>query len=1276
MRKDGMLVVNPIATNSVNLCALSLAETSEVDDSSYFCITSTARLVYNSCAIKVSSVSVLSACMDIARRELDEFYVSNAVGTRSNVLIDVCRSILGEKDLDAVWCSWVLVNYLCSHPRGRDLLRDAGLTDVDIQSAIAFERYGGEEIRRRARQRKSQTDGSRKRCRPSSEAGPSVLVDADMSGAAAKRKRSSRGSVPSVPSDSHSIIEFWHDALQSEDASVLHTLAAHNKRTARDAALSTLAKQAEGTDVGDNAVLQSVSLKSAIKSAKALVSFVGRRVNDIPTMMLCWVKDPSTGKMRTAAGMMRIDKEAASSALHACTLPPVAVRPYKSTKMAIAWSHATKKLIPNTEESAALPGLLERYAQMKELEDADSKRANGRTGKYSFSSKAMHDIGNLERFVDTESEMAIPRHVTGTTRSFISACTFMCINYTHEHAGKSLVDELKKLHSKEVSINAPKLKLPQILKKSQKSEFRSEPLCTPSSPLAVGICANEMLRRWMAGKTRKNDPCKKHLGFSSPSEVSKEMPGIMSSEPLALLTITDIEIERVGEIRRVSPSMGKAPVAMGIHVCGDGATRLPELIDQIWLQAQHLSPQQKMQEARAALFTAASQASFIGCVASSLTSGYTNASVASSKKISVRCALELIRTTHTLYSHTLSERCPSVCVCQVPDVNKIMLLSPFDCYVAGICNIQRSFDPGPYSGTYGCRVDTGFTMHGLLAHNFRSDKRQHGNASLTEAAADELALAFGESHWVVYDDPAGGKEGDPPIKYYTSAPTATRGIPHNFTPGIHSLLNDYCSFIETCRSLTGREHCDTVDNIMCLPFSPFTQALNPDVEPTADVSLRTCFRKQVEASVSTGRAYLPDATSEDEAIVKEPLFRRPCQVSSGDCPFATAYEAVDTFFNACNTLALLARACTMQRHTHPTASQCVAHIHCAITNFVSEYSTASSDLDSSWAADALVLINVLYPSNLAIGELALLNGISKAAPACHRGLAGGSPVAHIDKVATLDAVDVRLVRMFWSSFCRDDSTACAWKWGLAPFLTLILNHNGSHDTTPETTAQFRSCLENAVRAVWLVYSPDGVAPPPADHPAHDATSPMQVARHHIDPVFVGNQETGLLQRACTIGMKPHSYRQVLTELLGVKIAEVQCNVALNEGGMGLRVSSDPTILNEYGNERTYKSISPVQTEGDESAYGKRRDKLAGAIAQKYAWDCNALLCKPLYTAIEPPRNAEIRSRGEFGFSQFFQAEHAKMAKDGQMMSSSFATAKAMMREASNPAVSNIVNGVL
>lgn len=67
-----------------------------------------------------------------------------------------------------------------------------------------------------------------------------------------------------------------------------------------------------------------------------------------------------------------------------------------------------------------------------------------------------------------------------------------------------------------------------------------------------------------------------------------------------------------------------------------------------------------------------------------------------------------------------------VCDWQVADINKLLLLSPMDCYVAGLNNIQRSFDSTFYSGTYGCRVDTGFTMPGLYAHNLRSDKRQHG----------------------------------------------------------------------------------------------------------------------------------------------------------------------------------------------------------------------------------------------------------------------------------------------------------------------------------------------------------------------------------------------------------------------------------------------------------------------------------------------------------------------------------------------------------------------
>jgi hypothetical protein len=176
-----------------------------------------------------------------------------------------------------------------------------------------------------------------------------------------------------------------------------------------------------------------------------------------------------------------------------------------------------------------------------------------------------------------------------------------------------------------------------------------------------------------------------------------------------------------------------------------------------------------------------------------------------------------------------------------------------DCYVSGLNNIQRSFDGSFYSGTYGCRVDTGFTMPGLYAHNLRSDKRQHGelsprahavfsllthsfpptgNCHISEETADELTVEFAKSHWVVFAKPDNQRkracdapEPDPKrVKYYSSTPPATRGIPHNFIPRVHSALNPYCDFIETTRKITSRDNSDTVDSIMCLPFSPWTQA--------------------------------------------------------------------------------------------------------------------------------------------------------------------------------------------------------------------------------------------------------------------------------------------------------------------------------------------------------------------------------------------------------------------------------------------------------------------
>ena len=654
MRNSGFRVTNPLATNSVNLCAMNHCNMSDVDDNVYFALTSTCRLVYNSNQVKLSAVSVLSVCIDLSRRELFEYLISNVMGTRSHYIIDICKSILGEGPLDAVWCSWILVNYLCSHARGRALLKQSKLTDVDIQSAIAFERYGGEEIRRRVRQDRVRPTKKRRTCEDKAKRKGNAhastntiasdvdlvenelepLVDMQMDG---KRKRSVSGLVPCA-SDSHSMLAFWHQALQSRYVSVLHTLAAHNKRTARDAALSTLARQSEGTDVGGNEILKNVSLTNATKSAQALVSFVGRRVEDVPAILAFRAPNLKTGGFETVFGTQRIDKEGASSTVHACTLPHASMRPDEKTRIAIAWGQACKKLIPTSESTACVPGIMERYRRIRYITsstDTDVKRS-----VYDVSAKNHREVSVMESFVDTESEMAMLQSIVGTSRSFLSIHTVMTMNHTHFDAASAMFEEAKQLKAlveadEKADVAVTVSSHAHLMRKSQVAESRVEPLCTPASPLAVGIGTNEMMRKWMSGKTRKNDPCRKHLGVSSPSEMCRDVPNIASSEPLPMLTITDVEMERVGEATPTSPLFSKVGVSLGIHVCGDCAVRLPELLSALALHTQG-DALAHARQARAALFVSASQASFIGVVASSLASGYTNASVASSKKISVR----------------------------------------------------------------------------------------------------------------------------------------------------------------------------------------------------------------------------------------------------------------------------------------------------------------------------------------------------------------------------------------------------------------------------------------------------------------------------------------------------------------------------------------------------------------------------------------------------------------------------------------------------------------
>ena len=298
--------VNALCTNSLNLCALSLTDsTTLADDDSCFGITSS-RLVYNAAPTKISAVNVLSTCIDLARRELDEFYISNVMCTHTYLLHDICKALLGEFDLDAVWRLGL--------PTIWQVIREAatfvfGLTDLDIQAAVAFERYGSEEVRRQSGSASPLSHAQEGQIRFETAL---LWVEFDDTASTAscaynlalrrrllpttrspRQTQTAHADVPRPPppTRTESSSGFGMERSSLRLGATYAGLA--QQENGHDAALD--AREAgSGTEIAENLVLQNVSLQNA---SNPPVCFVGRRVDDIPPVVAVYARNLQTRRM-------------------------------------------------------------------------------------------------------------------------------------------------------------------------------------------------------------------------------------------------------------------------------------------------------------------------------------------------------------------------------------------------------------------------------------------------------------------------------------------------------------------------------------------------------------------------------------------------------------------------------------------------------------------------------------------------------------------------------------------------------------------------------------------------------------------------------------------------------------------------------------------------------------------------------------------------------------------------------------------------------------------
>jgi hypothetical protein len=528
----------------------------------------------------------------------------------------ICRAIVnpGAFVLDPVWASWVLIVYLCCHPEGRALLRTHPLTDVDYHTATAFEMYGRAEVTRRARLEVQQQQGKKKVPRVEeparkagceAEEGPRNEGLEEQANAAAssaqrtlatKRKRGAKGAAAGSTSDSCGLLQWWFDALQCDNAAVLMSLVAHTRARAREAAAATLKKQAGSTNgVAENKVIRGISEQNAVQSAEALASsFVGRKENETPAAM-SW-----TWNGELHLGLSRTKPEPRTTTLHACEMARGSVQP-EGCQIRLAWSVASAQLAPSESEHMVLPALLER------LHHAQSFKG----GKGKKSAAAGERIATCAH---SQAEPARVTQVSGVTRSTISFLSRVRMHPSQIRAGEALKAEM--VASARPGGAARPLEssgVPAIVGVSHFPD-REEPLCTPASRLAVGIAVNEEMRVWMIGKTRKNDPCKVALGHLAQAEKAKDVPAIINAEPPPLLTIVDFATEVVGDGNPVENADGttSVDVGVGLHVCGDAAVRVPEMLAA--LRAEACSASSFVLQARAVLWAASSQASYVGNV--------------------------------------------------------------------------------------------------------------------------------------------------------------------------------------------------------------------------------------------------------------------------------------------------------------------------------------------------------------------------------------------------------------------------------------------------------------------------------------------------------------------------------------------------------------------------------------------------------------------------------------------------------------------------------------
>ena len=674
-----------------------------------FVMTSTTRLLPHAMPTRVASHSFLATMQEFARKELEQGAIRSLVPQQVASLRSVCNYILDKTDGLSIWAAWVLLVHMLSDPRLRRLVQASRLTDSDVAVAYLFTNYARAEVTRRARmdQAAQQREAGK---RPAlaeyraAKAPPPTKADkataelqaqvaqqsvADKQTLSLKRKRPASCGVVQV---SGGVLDYWSAALASEYSSILKLMITQSKALANQASIQTLTGQApKGFDVERNALLVNISSANAVKSAEALSSLVVTGPDRVPKVVTWRCRDVH-GKLGVHTGIARSQVDASNTTIHAVGVPPRNLQE-PTGHCATLWSLAVRNATPHDASTSLVPGVVEGVTHHHLVDDFQLPLRNKH-----HKTRVLDTVKHRTTRAACDGSLDVA--LTGIARGFVVLRAKLVVSESQLRAGELIAERMRgaALSAREVSreLSVSDYETSRILSEEPLNGL-AEPYATPASNLTLALEANEQARIILRSKCRRGDPCRHVCGTIAPTEMA-EAACEEHDRPQALLPIVDCKVEFLDKVEpgEALPNRRDARLrttAITLTVCGDAPVRLVDLLD-AYVRESRPDKSDQVFEALALLHGGVARASEMNDVATSISAGHVNSSIASAKRI------------------------------LVGDLNMRLYLTLYQVFRVGTSNVPRSFETTAWSGAYPAGFDIGTSGGiGIRASSVTADKR-------------------------------------------------------------------------------------------------------------------------------------------------------------------------------------------------------------------------------------------------------------------------------------------------------------------------------------------------------------------------------------------------------------------------------------------------------------------------------------------------------------------------------------------------------------------------